>query len=68
MSILKLYDIIEGPIFEMEKNAWYIIAKVEDERGGFEEQEIDLESFEEGIELVSHFKGQIIPYTLEVID
>ncbi len=68
---LKVYSVIEGPYHTSEipdqdndwgEAGWVVVALVEQENGSLAEEEILFDTFNEGYELVSWFKGQVAPY------
>jgi hypothetical protein len=74
-GIVKVYGIAEGPIYsddyegwdeELEGEGWVVVALIEDVNGSIFEEEIIFETFDDAYELVSWFKKQVAPYTVEI--
>jgi hypothetical protein len=68
MKPLRVYNVVQGPISTYdipdwdERHGWLTVCLVEQENGAVEEEEIIFDTFDEAYEVVSWFKGQIIPF------
>lgn len=76
----RIYGVISGPWHSSEvpdwdheedgwglrfNEGWVVVVQMEDERGTIKPEEVVFEDFEEAMELVDWFKGQIAPYEWE---
>lgn len=65
---LKVYNVNYGPFHTSDipgwddVDGWMVVCLVEQINGAVEEEEIVFDTFDEAIEIVDWFKGQIIPF------
>lgn len=68
MKPLRVFNVNHGPYHTSdipgwnEAHGWMVVCLVEQVNGAVEEEEIIFDTFDEAIELVDWFKGQIIPF------
>ena len=72
---MKIYQINEGPIHSSEledyedEDVWVVFALVENPiNKALEEQPLEFANYDLAYSLVDHFKQQIIPYSLDMVD
>lgn len=70
----KIYNVISGPIHTDfypdwdEGEGWVLLVLTEDHNGALINEEIVVNTLAEALEIVDWFKGQIVPFEIELED
>lgn len=72
---MKIYQIAEGPMpanevegYPDDAKTWVVFALVEQPDGSLAEEDIEFNTWGLAMSLVNHFKEQIIPYEISLVD
>lgn len=69
---MKIYNIVQGPFqacevegYPEDANFFLVVCQVEQDDGSLEEEDVAFPTWSLAIDLVNHFKQQIIPYEIQ---